>query len=1131
MVGRLGKRTSRSFKSLILVSLFLFSLYSVVPKVPDLESKINANFINPINTILWGETVSGSQNHDFVRSLDLDANGNTYVCGYYHGNTTFGNHYLNSGNDNGFIGKIDSFGNWLWVNNIGGSNPAVCWDLDVDDGGNISITGTFEHSVNFGTISLSSYGSYDIFVAKLDTNGNWQWAKNGGSSDGDQGKGVSIDNLGNVYITGHYFETCYLGPYTLSHDQGEDWFVAKLDTNGNWEWASRMYGEHYDVGEGIDVNDNGDIVVVGYSSYEIFVEGIGWHYPTHRSSTGRRVFISTLDNYGTFTSGKYLGSHTNSDSYAQDVVIDNLGVITIAGRMDYRLYWQNSWKYSSGSSGWDCFVSSFSYNPNSTTPLTEINFLSIGGQSTDNCWSIDRDEINGEIIVSGDFNDNGWAGNFTLSSHGGLDAFLVTLNSTGGSFNVNSAHTFGAHDNDHSFGSAIHNGLIVYGGTFGASGYDEQNTISLSGTGHTDGWIISYGSDSDGDGFVDSIDAFPNDSTQWLDRDGDGFGDNLSGFQGDDCPDIVGNSTGGGGYFGCIDSDGDSWPDSQDDLPNEPTQWEDVDQDGFGDNLNGINPDDCPIIGGDSWRDRYGCIDNDGDGQSDLNDAFLNQSTQWSDTDGDGFGDNWDNVSWNNTRASYWPGIWILGAFLPDPSPMDSDNDGFEDGGISNSSHPWDDCEDLVGYSWRNLVGCPDEDGDGWADIEDGVPNNPTQTEDSDGDGYGDSINGTEVDDCPNRAGNSTIDQLGCPDNDGDGISNDADDCPTVFGYPPNGCPDRDGDGYVDETGESDALVDGCPDDFGTSFEDKYGCPDGDGDGYSDEGDQFSNDSTQWSDSDGDGYGDNPNGTNADDCPYREGNSSIEILGCDDADGDGYSDIIDLFPENGLIWSDSDGDGFADQLGTNQSDDCINKFGNSSNYLLGCPDLDGDGIPDSLDDDIDGDGYTNIEENNAANATDPFDPNSFPVNSNTDSQNGAEDGNPSSGSASGGFNNSLLIAVLLLLLVIVGRIGFNINANVKSRKLFEEMQTTFSKINDFEGLSSFEEELDQALKTNSIMASQGVYLRNRIEKKRTKFMEELQVSQYAEWWAQMGYQQQQSGWYPADGQSQWPAGNYDQGQQ
>ncbi|MBS71603.1 MAG: hypothetical protein CMO20_01435, partial [Thermoplasmata archaeon] len=122
---------------MILVSLFLFSLYSVVPKVPDLESKINANFTNPINTILWGETVSGSQNHDFVRSMDLDANGNTYVCGYYHGNTTFGNHYLNSGNDNGFIGKIDSFGNWLWVNNIGGSNPAVCWDLDVDDGGNI----------------------------------------------------------------------------------------------------------------------------------------------------------------------------------------------------------------------------------------------------------------------------------------------------------------------------------------------------------------------------------------------------------------------------------------------------------------------------------------------------------------------------------------------------------------------------------------------------------------------------------------------------------------------------------------------------------------------------------------------------------------------------------------------------------------------------------------------------------------------------------------------------------------------------------------------------------------------------------------------------------------------------------
>ena len=1050
----------------------------------ELDYNNNSSLSSAQNMVFWGGTVSGSQGNDIVEAIDLDASGNTYVCGYYYGNTNFGTISLNSpSNNNGFVGKIDSHGNWLWVQNIGNSNSAVCWDLDVDDGGNISITGTFENSAILGSIYLSSYGSYDIYVAKLNTNGNWLWAKNAGSTDGDQGKGVAIDNSGNVYITGHYFDTCNMGANILSHQGGEDWFIAKLDTNGNWVWSTELYGNHYDVGEGIDVNDNGDIAVVGYSSYDIYVGNFGWQYPNYRSSTARRIFVATLDNNGSFTSGVYLGSHTNQDSYAEDVVIDNSGIVTLTGRMDTRLSWKGSWMYAGGASGWDCFVASFAYNPhNSSTPLNEMNFLSIGGQSADFCWSIDRDDISGEIIVSGDFNDVGSAGGFSISSHGGIDAFFATLTSNASSFNVNSAHTFGATDNDHGKAAAIHNGLIVYGGTFGVGGYDDQGTINLTGTGYTDGWIISYGSDSDGDGFTDSSDAFPNDPSQWSDLDGDGFGDNISGFQGDDCPDVFGNST-ASGYFGCADGDGDGWADDHDDLPEEPTQWSDADQDGYGDNLSGKSPDSCPTVWGNSTRDMFGCPDMDGDGQSNANDDFSNNPTQWEDHDGDGFG---DNIS------------------------------GFQG----------DACPEVFGDSWRNLIGCPDSDGDGWADDEDAIPNNPTQHLDSDGDGFGDNINGTEVDSCPNRLGNSTIDRYGCPDNDGDGISNDVDDCPTVFGIFPNGCPDTDGDGFVDEVEESNSPVDDCPDDYGTSFEDRYGCLDSDGDGYSDEGDLFSNDNSQWSDIDGDGYGDNTNGTNPDSCPNRYGNSSIDILGCDDSDNDGYADNIDSFPQNGLIWSDSDGDGFADQPDSNLSDDCINIFGNSTEFLLGCLDFDGDGFPDTWDDDIDGDGFSNLDESNAIPPTDPFDATSFPANENNDAKVDDTDQNNPSSESSGGFNNSLLIALFVLLLGIVANIGIKINSNSKARKLFEKFEVDFSSIKDFAGLSSFEEELDDALKNNLILAPQGIYLRNRIDKQRNKFQEELQASQYAEWWAQVGHQQQHAVMNQPSGYENWGEDQY-----
>ena len=210
----------------------------------ELDYNNNSSLSSAQNMVFWGGTVSGSQGNDIVEAIDLDASGNTYVCGYYYGNTNFGTISLNSpSNNNGFVGKIDSHGNWLWVQNIGNSNS-----------------------------------ENEFLIYKV---------------------------------------------------RNEDWFIAKLDTNGNWVWSTELYGNHYDVGEGIDVNDNGDIAVVGYSSYDIYVGNFGWQYPNYRSSTARRIFVATLDNNGSFTSGVYLGSHTNQDSYAEDVVIDNSGIVTL----------------------------------------------------------------------------------------------------------------------------------------------------------------------------------------------------------------------------------------------------------------------------------------------------------------------------------------------------------------------------------------------------------------------------------------------------------------------------------------------------------------------------------------------------------------------------------------------------------------------------------------------------------------------------------------------------------------------------------------------------------------------------------------------------------------------------------
>ena len=121
-------------------------------------------------------------------------------------------------------------------------------------------------------------------------------------------------------------------------------------------------------------------------------------------------------------------------------------------------------------------------------------------------------------------------------------------------------------------------------------------------------------------------DAFPLESTQWNDTDGDGYGDNADGFEADACPAEAGTSlrslADNVDRFGCPD-DGDGFVDEP--FPEDATQWLDDDQDGFGDNASGTNPDLCPdTAAGDRNRvDDNGCApiqrDTDNDG---VNDEF-----------------------------------------------------------------------------------------------------------------------------------------------------------------------------------------------------------------------------------------------------------------------------------------------------------------------------------------------------------------------------------------------------------------------------------------------------------------------------------------------------------------------------
>ncbi|MDP6870035.1 MAG: S8 family serine peptidase [Candidatus Poseidoniaceae archaeon] len=446
--------------------------------------------------------------------------------------------------------------------------------------------------------------------------------------------------------------------------------------------------------------------------------------------------------------------------------------------------------------------------------------------------------------------------------------------------------------------------------------------------------------DTDGDGVADSDDGWPNDPTKSTDTDGDGIADS-----GDDCPFDAGNST--WILIGCPDADGDGRTVEYDAFPSDGTQWNDTDGDGYGDNPSGTLADDCPNTAGDSWQNgTLGCPDTDGDGWADSEDSYADDITQWHDIDGDGYGDN------------------------------------------SGGTNP-DACPEVAGNSTEGgALGCPDTDGDGWADLIDALPNDPTQWLDSDGDGYGDNSAGNQPDACTNSYGNSTIDRYGCLDSDGDGYSDLNDDFPSD----PTRWIDSDGDGYDD-------LEDDCVNQSGTSTNGSLGCFDADQDSWADSNDSFPLENSQWNDTDGDGYGDNNPGFESDSCPTLAGTSTEDRFGCIDADGDGWSDSGDLFPSDNSEWNDTDGDGFG-----NNQDACPSQSGNSTNGSIGCSDTDGDGWSDDHDimpndpsqwSDVDGDGFgDNTDGTNGDDCPQTF-------GTSTIDQNGCLDGDEDGWSDSG----------------------------------------------------------------------------------------------------------------------------------
>jgi peptidoglycan hydrolase-like protein with peptidoglycan-binding domain len=252
-------------------------------------------------TFQWMNAFGGTGDdagNDAGNGIAVDSSGNSYVTGYFQGTIDFGGGDVtaNGSDYEIFVLKLNSSGTFQWVNTFGGENVYdEGTDIAVDSSGNSYVTGYFQVTVDFGGGNVTSAGSKDIFVLKLNSSGVFQWVNTLGGSADDRSYGIAVDSSGNSYVTGPFQGTVDFGGgnVTSAGPGSNDIFVLKLNSSGVFQWVNTLGGSADDRSYGIAVDSSGNSYVTGYFNGTVDFGG-----GDITSAGGADIFVLKLNSSG-----------------------------------------------------------------------------------------------------------------------------------------------------------------------------------------------------------------------------------------------------------------------------------------------------------------------------------------------------------------------------------------------------------------------------------------------------------------------------------------------------------------------------------------------------------------------------------------------------------------------------------------------------------------------------------------------------------------------------------------------------------------------------------------------------------------------------------------------------------------
>lgn len=363
----------------------------------------------------WSKSFGGTS-ADLGYGVATDSAGNAIIVGYFYDTVNFGGADLTSaGGADMFVAKFDPQGGHLWSQRFGGTSSAIAQKVAVDAGGNIMIGGYYSGKANFGGSDMTSVGSNDLFVVKLDADGKHVWSQGYGGTSGEVLRGLCVDQVGNAYITGYFSGAFTFGETQLTSAGSSDLFVARVLADGSADWAKSLGSTNSDIATSIAVDSQGNVAVTGYFNGTVNLGGSDL-----TSSGGNDVFILKLS-----SDGAHIWSRSTGDvgsDIGQSIAIDSEGNVVVAG------YFQGTVNFGgddiTSQGGYDSFVAKFDADGQ------HLWSHGYGGTSTDVAMGLAVDSL-GQVFLTGYFSGTANFGGDDLTSHGSYDLYAVKLGPDG----------------------------------------------------------------------------------------------------------------------------------------------------------------------------------------------------------------------------------------------------------------------------------------------------------------------------------------------------------------------------------------------------------------------------------------------------------------------------------------------------------------------------------------------------------------------------------------------------------------------------------------------------------------------------------------------------------------------------